>query len=300
VTIRFGGDEYTERVFKGCMLCDPPPPPRDVKPETGVYYSQELDKQGLLIARQHQRMGVYPLIYDQAGSSEWVLGPGGIVEDTFFAELYESTGGQCLGCPPPEDPPQMNPVGRISMLMDSQGVVQVKIDDGLFKPFELLEFGYGSRDIGGNPPHRIPDLSGRWAFIEDVPNSPYANADSNFPPLVFDIRLESVSDEPFIADPPPVVTEPPPPPSAVWPPGYAIFSVRDKIGNEMAKMRCDYGADWEDADPPLVCELYNEEMNDGATLYEISMQSIERLRFVYVGPVIPEDTPNKRIAVRVD
>ena len=297
VTIRWGGDEYTERVFKGCPLCSPPPPPRDVKPETGVYYSQGLDKQGLLIARQNQRMGVYPLIYDQNGSSEWLLGPGGIVEDVFFAELFEWTGGQCLGCPPPENPPQMNPVGKISMLMDSQGLVQVKINDGLFQPYELLDFGYGGRDIGGNPPHRVPDLSGRWAFVEDVPNSPYANA--GYPLLVFDIALEYVpltgEQPPETGDLPPVITPPP-----IWPPAYAIFSVRDNIGNEVAKIKCDYGTDWEDPDANLVCTMYNEEINDGATLYEISMLSIERLRFIYVGPVIPEDTPNRRIAVRVD
>jgi hypothetical protein len=107
VTIRFDGDEYMERVFRGCPFCSPPPPPRDVKPESGIYYSNGLERQGLLIARQNQRMGVYPLIYDEAGSSEWVLGPGGVVEDVFFAELYESTGGQCLGCLPPDEPPQM-------------------------------------------------------------------------------------------------------------------------------------------------------------------------------------------------
>jgi len=291
VTIRFGGDEYTERVFKGCPLCEPPPPPRNVKPETGVYSSPGLEQQGMLIARQNQRMGVYPLIYDQNGSSEWLLGPGGIVEDTFFSGLYEFTGGQCLGCPPPDDPPQLNAVGKISMLMDSEGIVQVKVNDGLFHTYELADFGYGGRDIGGNPPHGVPDLTGRWAFVEDVPNSSYENADSTFPPLVFDLSLESIAGGPL----PPIVPITPP-----TPPGYAIFSVRDKIGNEVAKMKCDYGTDWENPDASLICELYDEEMNGGATLYEISMRSIERLEFVYVGPVIPEDTPNKRVAVRVD
>jgi len=109
--------------------------------------------------------------------------------------------------------------------------------------------------------------------------------------LVFDLSLESIAGGPL----PPIVPITPP-----TPPGYAIFSVRDKIGNEVAKMKCDYGTDWENPDASLICELYDEEMNGGATLYEISMRSIERLEFVYVGPVIPEDTPNKRVAVRVD
>jgi len=50
----------------------------------------------------------------------------------------------------------------------------------------------------------------------------------------------------------------------------------------------------------VVDDMPGELMNDGATLYKISMLSIERLMFVYVGPVIKEGTLNKRIEVRVE
>jgi len=305
VTIRYGGDEYKERVFKGCGLCDPPPPPRDVKPETGVYSSQGLEQQGLLIARQNQRMGIYPLIYDQNGSSEWLLGPGGIVEDTFFSGLYEFTGGQCLGCQPPDDPPQFSPVGKISMLMDSEGVVQVKVNDGLFNTYELADVGYGSRDIGGVPAHRVADLSGRWALVEDLSHSPLlesTESNSGFLPLVFDITLESVSQVPYSEDPIPLIGTPPPLSSdlPLTPPGYVMFAIRDKGGNELARLRCDYGSDWENSDAELICEMYNSEINDGATFYKVSMLSLERLRMVYSGPVISRDSYVDLIAVRVD
>lgn len=293
VTIRFGGDEHMERVFRGCPLCSPVPPPRDVKPESGIYYSNDLEKQGLLLARQNQRMGAYPLIYDGSGSSEWVLGPGGIVEDVFFAELFESTGGQCLGCPPPDDPPQMDAVGKIAMLMDSQGVIQVRINDGLFTTYELLDFGYGSRDIGGYPNHRVPDLSGRWALVEDyvpVPQLPPSENNHAPFPLVFDITLETVTYGP----PPPIVTAPP------TPPGYVMFSVRDKSGNEITQMKCDYGSDWANSDAEVVCDISDPEINDGDTLYRIKMLSPERLSIDWVGPTIPEIHLPTFIAVRVD
>ena len=293
VTIRYGGDEIVKTTMRPCVLCSPVPPPRDVKPEAGLYYSNGLEQQGLLLARQNQRMGGYPLIYDEAGSSEWVLGPGGIVEDTFFAELFESTGGQCLGCDPPEDAPQMDAVGKIAMLMDSPGDIQVRINDGLFTNYELLDFGYGSRDIGGYPNHRVPDLSGRWALVEDARSIPQLPpSENNYAPfpLVFDIELESVTYEP------PPVADPPPP----YPPGYAIFSVSDKGENEIAQMKCDFGSDWANPEAELICNLNTPEINDGDTPYRIKMLSPERMAIDYLGPTIPEIHLPTHIAVRVD
>jgi len=292
VIIRYGGDETVETTMRPCILCSPAPPPRDVKPEAGLYYSTGLEKQGLLIARQNQRMGVYPLIYDESGSSEWVIGPGGIVEDVFFAELFESTGGQCLGCLPPENPPQISAVGKISMLMDSQGVTQVRINDGLFTAYELLDFGYDSRDIGGNPPHSVPDLSGRWALIEDfvwVPQLPPSNNNNAPVPMVFDITLESV----YVEQPP--ITESLPTPS-----GYVIFAIRDKSGTELHQMKCDYGSDWANPDAEVVCNISDPEINEGSDLYRIKMLSPERLSMNWVGPTIPEIHLPTFIAVRVD
>lgn len=68
------------------------------------------------------------------------------------------TGGQCLGCPVPDEPTQMDVVGKLTMLMDSEGLIQVKVNDGLFEEYEPLAYGYGEVNIGGNPTVRIPDL----------------------------------------------------------------------------------------------------------------------------------------------
>ena len=287
VTIRFGGDEYMERVFKGCPLCSPPPPPRDVKPEAGLYYSNGLEKQGLLIARQNQRMGVYPLIYDESGSSEWVLGPGGIVEDVFFAELYESTGGQCLGCPPPDEPPQMGVVGKISMLMDSEDLIQVKVNDGLFTTYQPSVFGYGEFTVMGlddSGAYTIPDLSGRWAFSDNesvfTQTTPPPTA---ILPLVFDIELKT-----------PDPNEPPPPVITFPPAQYVLFSVLDIAGEPVAELRCGFRDE-------VVCDLKSPTIGEFEDWFEVRMLSIERM---IMKNMAPNDGPGigkgTGTAVRID
>ena len=284
VTMRFGGDEFVKTLDKDCsLLCDPPPPPRDIKPEAGLYYSEGLEKQGLLLARQNQRMGAYPLIYDDAGSSEWVLGPGGIVEDVFFAELFESTGGQCLGCPPPDEPPQMGVVGKISMLMDSEGVIQVKINDGMFTTYEPIVYGYGEVNIGGNPTVNIPDLSGRWAFVEsDIWPSLGTPPPTSILPLVFDINLNP---PPTIGTLPPIVLPPGTPPA-----GNASYWVRDIEGEIVAEMRCEYQT-------TMVCQLDNDDNPDG---FAARLLSPERMILTSLSPKTGSGKTGKGTAVRID
>ena len=267
ITIRFGGDELEVEVPNPCIfLCSPVPPPRDIKPDAGLYYSDGLEKQGLLLARQNQRMGAYPLIYDESGSSEWVLGPGGIVEDVFFAELFESTGGQCLGCPPPAEPPQMGVVGKISMLMDSEGVIQVKINDGLFETYEPSEFGYGDfaiANLDDNTVNGIPNLSGRWAFSEDNGDWPGETTPrpTSILPLVFDIALRST-----VNPPPPVVTTPPGEPIF-----YAVLNIE---GDIVALMSCWYSDE-------MVCELGSPDFDES---YKVQMISVERMIMKNIPP----------------
>ncbi len=297
VTVRFDGAVLETSLLLSCALLSPCPvsPGPDVRPEAGLYGSDGLEKQGLLLARQNQRMAVYPLIYDQSGSSEWLFGPGGIVEDVFFSDLYELTGGQCLGCPPPNEPIRMDVVGKITLLMDSQGLVQMKINDGLFTTYRQTDFGYGSKSVGGYPARTIPNLAGRWAFVENVESLPQATtSDTSVLPLVFDITLESVT---VAESTPPMLADPPPP----IPPGNIKFAVRDKAGDEVAQMQCDYGSEVVNTDAAeVVCEVSNPDINGGSTLYTVKPLSVERLSFEWVGPIIPEIGGVTRVAVRID
>ena len=203
------------------------------------------------------------------------------------------TGGQCLGCLPLDEPTELNKVGTFSMLMDSQGLVQVKVNDGLFTTYVQSEFGYGSRDVGGHPNRRIPDLSGRWAFVEDVPDSPLVvEGDPVNDPLVFDIKLESVT---VLA---PLVVGTPPPIL----PGNVKFSVQSKFGTELWQMQCDYGSDLDKvSDAEILCIVNNPDINDGDPMYEVKILSAQRLSFVWVGPIVSGQANYfTRIAVRVD
>jgi len=298
VTVRFDGAELETSLLLSCALITPCPvsPRPDINPEAGLYDSNGLEKQGLLLARQNQRMAVYPLIYDESGSSEWLIGPGGIVEDVFFSSLFELTGGQCLGCPPPAEPPELNEVGKLTLLMDSQGLVQMKVNDGLFITYQQSDFGYGNINIGGDPRRSVPDFSGRWAFVDIRPTSPLFTGGARQIPLVFDITLESV----FVVEPPNTSPSPTPPPPKVLP-GNVEFSIRDMDGNEIVQMQCDYGSDSENVvDAEMVCTTNNPDINEGDTLWQVKPLSVERLKFTWAGPIIPEADNDPVSAVRID
>lgn len=298
ITIRFDGQELIVQAPESCTEPCDAPKPENINPEAGLYFSKGLDKQGLLLARQNLRMAAYPLIYDEAGSSEWVFGGSGIVEDVFFTDLYELTGGQCLGCPAPADPPQMDIVGKLSMLMDSEGIIQVKVNDGLFVTYEQTDFGYGRIRTGSMSPGSVADLSGRWAFVEDfVPHPLYPpGTDSNVGliPLVFDIEALPYGHYPTSENPVALPQESP----AL--PNYIMFSVKDKAGKEVALMKCHTVFDMI-PQKAMECDVFNEDWNNGATIYKVRVSSLERIKFRYVGPILsipqPDVTP---IAVRID
>ncbi len=287
ITVRFGGAELEHHLDKRCLLCDPPPPPRDIKPEAGLYYNDGLEKQGLIIARQNNRMGAYPLIYDKSGSSEWLFGSGGIVEDVYFINLNELTGGQCLGCPPPDDPPQLDVVGKLTMLMDSEGIIQVKVNDGLFEEYRPLEFGYGEysvADLSEGTSYKIPNLTGRWALVDD--NRDLWGETSPLPstvlPLVFDIE------QGIYRDPPPPVITPPPAESIE----YSILNIEGEV---VAEMVCGYVNE-------MVCDLKSPTFDDFDNWFRVNALSIERILMKNMAENDPSDGVGigTGTAVRID
>ena len=170
----------------------------------------------------------------------------------------------------------MGVVGKISMLMDSEGVIQVKINDGLFETFEPLSFGYGEVNIGGSPTVRIPDLSGRWSFIDsDTERGVGTLPPTIYLPLVFDITLESV----FIPDL--AVT--------VYPPGNATYAIRDMEGEVVAEMLCEYWA-------AMVCKLDSSKIPDG---FSFQLLSLERMIMSSLSPIFLGGI-GTGIAVRID
>jgi len=161
------------------------------KPEPGLYYAPDLADQGLLLARQNAAMAIYPLVYDKDGSSQWLFTGNRMVEDSFFTELISYSGGDCFGCDPTGAEPDMTVVGYLSVLVDGPGLLQVKINDGLFVPYPALVYGYRTFPVGQDGTQTLVDLEGRWGISENQGTDPPLGDLTEFFPGAFDIVFES-------------------------------------------------------------------------------------------------------------
>jgi hypothetical protein len=161
------------------------------KPEPGLYYAPNLANQGLLLARQNSAMAIYPLVYDEDGSSQWLFTGNQMVEDSFFTELISFSGGDCFGCESTGAQPQMTVVGYLSVLVDGPGLLQVKINDGLFTEYPALVYGYRTFQVGEASEQTLVDLEGRWGISENQGTDPPVGDLTEFFPGAFDIVFEN-------------------------------------------------------------------------------------------------------------
>ncbi len=173
------------------------------------------------------------------------------------------------------------------MLMDSEGIIQVKINDGLFRTYELSVFGYGKLTVMGlddSGVYTIPDLSGRWAFSDNESPFPTTPPPTATLPLVFDIKLKTYNP----GDPPPPVITPPPT-------QYAFYSVLDIEGEPVAELQCGYRDE-------MVCDLKSPTMNEFEDWFELRMLSIERMTMTNMAPNEPHDgiADGTGMVVRID
>lgn len=276
VTLRFGDEVLEDTILLSCALCDPPPPEQRVFPEPGLYQAFGHEKQGLLLARQDERLAVYPLVYDEAGASEWLFAGGGIDGNAYFAPLYQAIGGLCIvNCgppqptvplPPPAPAPRLEPIGAVTMVFDSQGIVQMQIDDGPFVEYRQSNFGRVTRG------EHLPDLVGTWAILDSQPRNP---AEGTFPPAtvlpaVFEIRFDELSGE-----------------GGVQP--RAIFELRDLEDTVVGTLDCETEVlvpppnSWQTL--PLHCELATTADGDVAVRFDAALYSMDRLELQAIEPV---------------
>ena len=161
ITVRFQGKKLEQVLPLACpeeIDCSGMLSNRQLA-EPGLYFSAGLAKQGLLVARQNEAMAIYPLVYDAEGSSEWLFTGTTMSEDTFFTELLRFSGGDCFGCEPSDATPKMSVAGQLSVLVDRPGLLQVKIDDGMFVAYESLVYGYETVKVGTGNKKTITDLA---------------------------------------------------------------------------------------------------------------------------------------------
>jgi hypothetical protein len=115
-----------------------------------------------------------------------------MVEDSFFTEILRMSGGDCFGCEPTGAQPEMTGIGYLSVLADSPGVLQVKINDGLFTEYRSLVFGYRTIQVGPAGEQTLIDIEGRWGISENRGTDPPLGDLTEFLPGAFDIVLEDI------------------------------------------------------------------------------------------------------------
>jgi hypothetical protein len=162
------------------------------RPEKGLYDNPALLNQGLLVARQNGAMGVFPLVYDEFGRSEWLFSGNLMVEDSFFTDILRPSGGDCFGCEPTDTEPELTTIGHLSVLVERPGVLQVKVNDGLFTKYQRLVFGYNTFQVGPAGEQILIDLEGRWGISENRGTNPPLGDLTEFFPGAFDIVLEDI------------------------------------------------------------------------------------------------------------
>jgi len=160
--------------------------------DPGLYHAPGLSNQGLLVARQNSAMTIFPLVYDEAGRSEWLFTGNRMVEDSFFAEVIRFSGGDCFGCEPGDTAPDMTPIGYLTVLADRPGVLQVKVNDGLFTEYQSLVFGYSTFAVGPTGEQSLIDVEGRWGISENHGTDPPLGDLTQFLPGAFDLELEDI------------------------------------------------------------------------------------------------------------
>jgi hypothetical protein len=242
--------------------------------EPGLYFSAGLAKQGLLVARQNEAMAIYPLVYDAKGSSEWLFTGTTMSEDTFFTELLRFSGGDCFGCEPSDAKPKMSTAGQLSVLVDRPGLLQVKIDDGMFVAYESLVYGYKTVEVGTRDKKTLTDFAGRWAVSENLGGL------SDFFPGTFDIEREKI-----------VATGDKAPPS-----GQVSYLVSALSGQVLGQLVCKGKTG---ADGGNRCDFIDP--TDAADpLFLVYQHGPTRLAIEYGRAVDDEVTPPSGSAVRLD
>jgi len=192
------------------------------RPAPGLYHAPGLANQGLLVARQDAAMAIFPLVYDESGRSEWLFTGNRMVEDSFFTEVLRFSGGDCFGCEPTDAEPEMTAIGYLSVLVDGPGVLQVKINDGLFTAYQSLVFGYATFQVGPAGEQTLVDLEGRWGISENRGTNPLLGDLTEFFPGAFDIDLEDI-----------VTTE-----NGILPDGQVSYLVTTLTGETLGQLVC--------------------------------------------------------------
>jgi hypothetical protein len=169
----------------------------------------------------------------------------------------------------------LDPIAEVTKVFDTEGTLQLQIDDGPFVEYQQSVYGY--RQLEGY--RTLVDFSGRWAILESDQET---SASGSIPlsqvlPPVFDIEFDRVI---------------PPHPLATPSPWTAVYVVRDLMGVPVTELRCDHY-------PAVPCYMDHPDFVDGSHIFEGTELSTDRIRFTDRWPIPDDERPAGGTIVRV-
>jgi hypothetical protein len=138
-------------------------PARAMLPESGWYWHSAESGRGFNIEIQDNQLFMAAFVYRPDGSPAWYIGGGPMGSDrTWSAQLYETAGGQCVGCP--YRLPTLVPSGSVSISFTSERTATISILGGTLNVFR--------QDWSNSGVHSRDALFGEWSFTEGDPVFP--------------------------------------------------------------------------------------------------------------------------------
>jgi hypothetical protein len=135
-----------------------------VLPDSGWYWNKSESGRGFNIEIQNNVLFMSAFVYDQQGTPIWLVTGGPMSSATAFAgDVYQTTGGQCLGCPY-SGPPQSSKYGTATIVFTGPLTATITIN-GVAVNVERQQFGLDFTNTA-------TPLLGEWAEVSGSTSFP--------------------------------------------------------------------------------------------------------------------------------
>ena len=139
-------------------------PANALLPDNGWYWNPAESGRGFNIEVQNNLLFMAAFVYDSQGNAIWLVTGGPMSSDhTYVGDVYQTSGGQCLGCAYLGDPTETK-YGTASITFTSGTTAVISIN-GAAVSVQREEFGFDF----SNP---ATPLLGEWATTEGGPTIP--------------------------------------------------------------------------------------------------------------------------------
>jgi hypothetical protein len=137
-------------------------PASAISPENGWYWNPNESGRGINIEIQDNILFMAAFVYRADGTPAWYVAGGPMSNDkTFSADLFETSGGQCLGCA--YRAPGANKIGTASIAFISERSATVTLPGATLSVTRQDWSGLGSRTRDA--------LMGEWSSTEGEPST---------------------------------------------------------------------------------------------------------------------------------